>query len=67
MSHKPSVVAINRKTASAVLDDGTVVKFSAMVDAFGDETDDASEAIAAIAPLPDGKWLGIDLTATQKA
>lgn len=47
------VVAICRSQACAVLDDGTIIHFDQMFDAFGDLTDDVA----------DGRWLAIDLSA----
>jgi hypothetical protein len=58
----PAALAINRAEAFALLDDGSIVHFSNMFDAFGDETDDSMEAVSAVAPLPDGKWMAINLT-----
>lgn len=55
-------VAINREQGSVILDCGCMVQMQNFVDRFGDDADDASEAVSAIAPLPDGRWLVIDLT-----
>lgn len=55
-------LAINRTIGTVFLNDGSIVKMQNFVDRFGDDTDDVEEAIKAIAPLPDGKWLVIDLT-----
>lgn len=55
-------VAINRKQGLVFLDDDSYSKMQHYVDRFGDDTDDAEEAVSAIAPLPDGRWLVIDLT-----
>lgn len=57
------VLAINRSQACAILDDGTIIHFDRMFDAFGEETDDVGEATSVTAPLPDGRWLAIDLGA----
>lgn len=66
MPRELDVVAVNRKTAHAVLDDDTIVEFVSMYDAFGSETDDFSEAVSAIAELPGGKWIAIDLTCFEQ-
>ncbi len=39
------------------LEDGTEVLVSFMLDIDGDETSDPHEAHAAIAELPDGRWI----------
>lgn len=57
----PEAVAINRNQGLIFLDDGSLSKMQHFVDRFGDETDDMDEAISAIAPLNDGRWLVIDL------
>ncbi len=44
-------VAINRE-----------LRMQFFVDQYGEETDDAFEAVTAIAPLPDGDWIVLDLT-----
>lgn len=67
MSREPSAAAVNRKAACAILDDDTVVQFVRMYDRLGAETDDFSEAASAIAELPDGKWIAIDLTCFEPA
>jgi hypothetical protein len=56
------VIAINRSEACAVLDTGHIVHFSVMLDRDGDETDDASECVCAVAPLPNGDWAVIDFS-----
>jgi len=56
------VIAINRLEACAVLDTGHIVHFSVMLGRDGDETNDVSECVCAVAPLPDGDWVVIDLT-----
>ena len=55
-------VAINRKQGLVSLDDGSVLKMQNYVDRFGDDTDDPEEAVSAIAELPSGRWIVIDLT-----
>ncbi len=56
------VIAINRSEACAVLDTGHIVHFSVMLDRDGDETDDVAEALVAVAPLPDGRFVVIDFS-----
>jgi hypothetical protein len=58
-----NAVAVNRSKGFVLLDDGTVVQLDQMFDIFGDETDDAAEAVSATASLPDGRWMAIDLVA----
>jgi len=45
-----------------ILDDGRVCEITQMFDRFGDETEDPSQAMAAVARLPSGNWLSIDLS-----
>lgn len=61
------VFAVCRQDASAVLDDGTVVHFASMFDCEGDFTESTEEAVVAVAPLPDGSWVVIDLTQFEPA
>ena len=56
------VEAVNRNERLALLDDGTVINIEAWQDESGDECDPARASFA-IAPLPDGKWIWIDLQA----
>lgn len=56
------VVAINRTDATAILDCGTIIHFATMLDLDGNETDDVSECVCAVAPLPDGRWAVIDFS-----
>jgi hypothetical protein len=56
------VIAINRSEACAILDNGTIIHFALMLDIHQDETDDVSEAVVAVAPLPDGNWTVIDFS-----
>jgi hypothetical protein len=56
------VSAINRTDGSAILDTGEIVHFSLMFDAEGNETDDVSECVCAVAPLPNGDWVVIDFS-----
>lgn len=56
------VIAINRSEACAVLNTGHIVHFSLMLDGDGDETDEVSECVCAVAPLPDGRWVVIDFS-----
>lgn len=61
------VVAIKRSEACAILDNGTIIHFSLMLDIEGEETDDVSECVCAVAPLPDGKWVVIDFSEFESA
>lgn len=56
------VIAINRREASAILENGTIIHFSLMLDMDGEETDDMEQSIVAVAPLPDGNWCVIDFS-----
>lgn len=56
------VIAINRSEACAILDTGQIIHFALMLDIHQDETDDVSEAVVAVAPLPDGRWAVIDFS-----
>lgn len=42
-------------------ENGVQLKMQNFVDRFGDDIDDAFEAVSAIAQLPDGRWIVIDL------
>lgn len=55
-------VAISRKLGTVIIDDGTELPMQNFIDRFGEDTEDAYEAVSAIAPLPDGRWFVIDLT-----
>lgn len=57
-----TLIAINRERGLVSLDDGSVLKMQNYVDRFGDDVDSAEEAISAIAELPNGRWIVIDLT-----
>lgn len=56
------VIAINRSGCCAILDNGTIIHFALMLDIDQQETDDVSEAVVAVAPLPDGRWAVIDFS-----
>lgn len=56
------VIAINRSEACAILSTGQIVHFATMLDIEGNETDDVSECVCAVAPLPDGRWAVIDFS-----
>lgn len=56
------IVAVSRKRRAAIACDGSECPFTDMLDSLGEETDDASEAVAAICQLPDGRWCAIDLS-----
>jgi hypothetical protein len=55
-------IAINRKERTVVLSDFTSVRWTHMF-ADGEETTDPFNATSAVAPLPDGRWITVDLTA----
>lgn len=55
------VAAISKDEQCAVLEDGRICKFDKMYDAEGDETDDVTTAVSAIAPHPDGPWIVLRL------
>lgn len=56
------ITAINRTEACSILDTGQIVHFSVMLDAEGNETDDVSDCTVAVAPLPDGRWVVVDMS-----
>lgn len=56
------IVAINKSEGCAILDNGTFIHFALILDHDGEETDDASEAVVAVAPLPNGEWVVIDFS-----
>lgn len=56
------VTATNRSDACAILDNGTIVHFAVMLDIDGNETDDLSECVCAVAPLPNRDWAVIDFS-----
>lgn len=56
------IVAVNRAKRLALTDRGEVCPLTNLFDAYGDETDDPIEAIAAVAKLDADHWFSIDLT-----
>lgn len=44
------VIAISRSSALAILENGTMVHFSNMFDADGDETNDVADCTSAVVP-----------------
>lgn len=56
------VIAINRSECCAILDTGHIVHFATMLNIEGDETDEVTECVCAVAPLPDGNWAVIDFS-----
>lgn len=62
MSDSVVIDAIHRARRVAILEDGTLVPMDVLLDRDGDETDDIEAAVAAVAPLPDGRWAVIDFT-----
>ncbi|CAD7023172.1 hypothetical protein REJC140_00117 [Pseudorhizobium endolithicum] len=59
----PDVVSVNVALRQAVTDTGKRCEITNLFDEEGDETDDASAAVAAVAKLADDRWLSVDLTA----
>lgn len=53
---------MNQQTGIVWLDTDEECLITNLYDAFGEETDDFDEAVSALAPLADGRWLVIDLT-----
>lgn len=64
---EPEAVAVNVQRGLILLDTNETVEIDTMIDADGDETDDPDLALAALAPLPDGRWIVVDLTAFERA
>ena len=60
-----AVDAISRTRRIAILEDGAVIPLGALIDRDGDETDEAELAVIALAALPDGRWIVIDLAAFE--
>ena len=56
-----TVDAISRTRRIAILEDGAIVPLGLFLDRDGDETDEIDAAVIAIAALPDGRWIVIDL------
>lgn len=56
-----AVSVLRLKSRLAVLDNGAVVPIQTMIDADGRETDNASECLFAIVPLPCGSWACCDM------
>jgi hypothetical protein len=56
------IVAVNRAERFALTDSGDICPITNLFDAFGDETDDASDAVAAVARIDADHWFTIDLT-----
>ncbi len=61
------VAAVNVGQRIAVMDDDTIVHLETLLDADGEETDDAEAARSAVGQLPDGSWLAVDLTQFETA
>lgn len=55
------ITAINRAQRLATTNTGTACAVAAWIDEGGEETDDASAAVVAVVPLPNGKWETVDL------
>lgn len=56
------IVAISRSDGLAILDNGDVVPFANVFDAFGNETDNREDGVSAVAALPNGTWVVIDFS-----
>lgn len=56
------IIAVNREQRFALTDRGDICPIRNFFDAFGDETDEPFEAVAAIAELDADNWFSIDLT-----
>lgn len=63
----PEAVAVNRVLGLILLDTDETVEIDTLLDADGDETDDPQAAVAAVAPLPNGRWISVDLAAFESA
>lgn len=61
------IVAVNRQQRFALTNRGEVCPITNLIDAFGDETDDPFEAVAAVAELDADHWFSIDLTQFESA
>ncbi|MES0071929.1 hypothetical protein [Mesorhizobium sp. M0058] len=59
--------AVNLKRRIAVMDDDSVVHLETLLDASGDETEEAGDARSAVGQLADGSWIAIDLTQFETA
>lgn len=59
---EPDAEAVNVRDRLVLLENGSTVPIDTLIDAWGDETDDEGLARTAICPLPDGKWMAVDLT-----
>ena len=58
---------MNRAKRFALTDRGEVCQITNLFDAYGDETDDPFEAVAAVAELDASHWFSIDLTQFENA
>jgi len=56
------IIAIRRAQRVAITDLGHECALVNIFDDEGDESDDATTAVAAVCQLPDGRWIAIDLT-----
>lgn len=63
---EPDVAAINFDEGIMVLEDETVLQIDSMYDDDGEEIDDPDLAVTAIAELPDGRWLSVDLNCFER-
>lgn len=60
------ITAINLDQRIALLEDGSTIPLETLLDDEGDETDDIADAVVAVAPLPNGKWVTIAFSAFKK-
>lgn len=49
----------------AVLEDGSTLPLKTLLDSDGEETDSIEDAVSAVAPLPDGRWVVIEFGAFE--
>lgn len=59
-------IAVNVYDGVILLDTNETVFIETMLDFEGDETLNHEEAMAAIAPLPNGQWIAVDLTQFER-
>lgn len=57
----PEPCMFNATTGWIVMTDGSVLSVESVYDKNSEETDDYEEGVAAIAMMPDGRWLCVDL------
>lgn len=63
---EPDIAVVSFASKIAITDSDVICEITGMYAASGDETDDPSEAVSAVALSPSGTWFAINLRAFEK-